>query len=240
MSAENFKRRTEERKTREKKLIEERQTKWLIVCEGEKTEPNYFKGLESFLKEKSGKIDIVARGKGRNTEDLVKNIEEYFDFIDKELGKSRIPFEKIILVYDKDDFGDGQFNNSIKMAEARIEKPIVAWSNESFELWLCLHFDICDAPLNRNQYNDKLTEIFRKKGIYTKKQKYENHGKNDSDIFNTIIKAGGSLTQAINNSKKLLEDKALNSPAKANPATLVGLATQALINDSGLDLKEIK
>lgn len=239
MSVENFKKRREGTSKRKSAFIEERKTKWLIVCEGAKTEPNYFKGLEKHLKEKGGKIEVEAVGKGRNTEDLVRNIAEYFEFIDKQLGKSRIPYEKIICAYDKDSFKSEQFNTSIQMAKAKHENCIVAWSNESFELWLCLHFDYCDSALGRNDYNDKLTEIFRKKEIYRGKQNYDDDGKKDEDIFNTIIKAGGSLQNAIKNAEKLLKDKDLSSPATLKPATTVHLAVQALIKDSGLNLDDI-
>ena len=50
---------------------------YLIVCEGKKTEPNYFNGLKKKINEKFGnKVDVLipnieVKGTGRNTTDLV-------------------------------------------------------------------------------------------------------------------------------------------------------------------------
>ena len=43
MSDKLFKRRQQERETRKEKIIKQKPNNWLVVCEGEKTEPNYFK-----------------------------------------------------------------------------------------------------------------------------------------------------------------------------------------------------
>lgn len=59
---------------------------FLIVCEGEKTEPNYFEALRKMLNEKYKKnfislkvecVDII--GKGRNTESLVEYTKKLRD-----------------------------------------------------------------------------------------------------------------------------------------------------------------
>ena len=46
MGTDNLnKRRSKERRERKSKELETRAETWLIVCEGEKTEPNYFRTL---------------------------------------------------------------------------------------------------------------------------------------------------------------------------------------------------
>ena len=108
---------------------------------------------------------------------------------------------------------------------------IVAWSNESFELWLCLHFNYIETSQHRKGYNNKLTDIFKNKGVFTQNQKFEDDGKNNPQLFSIIInQCGGSLSNAIANAKKLAENKNLNNPAKVNPATMVYTVIEALEN----------
>lgn len=52
------------------------------------------------------------------------------------------------MVFDKDDFDD--FDLAIEMGEAKGYK--VAWSNQSFEYWLYLHFRYSDSALHRDEW----------------------------------------------------------------------------------------
>ena len=231
---EIFKKKREGRKRRLEGNRDERKTEWLVVCEGKRTEPDYFNRLAEFLNENgSGNVKIRAEGMGRNTEDLVKHLEDFFVFNDEMYGKIRIPYEKIILVFDKDSFGADQFNSAIKRAERLYPNSIVAWSNESFELWLCLHYDYIDAAFGRNDYNDRLTGIFRKKGVFSKNQNYEDNGKNDSLLFDKIVETGGSLRKAVRNARRLVDGMNIASPAKAVPATMMFKAVEALAREAG-------
>jgi len=208
------------RKKREEEVRGLRAARWLILCEGKKTEPNYF---SAFIKSinNNNKIDVKLCGEGANTESLVKRVEKYFDCC-REIGASkRIPYSKIIFIFDKDSFKDEQFNNAIFRAKNTYKNCIVAWSNESFELWLCLHFEYIDAALDRNQYNTRMKNYLNEKYI-----------KNDPEILGKIINSGGSVENALRNAKKLIKNKNLKNPAKANPVTLVYEAIEALISES--------
>ena len=240
MGKDNFFR---EKKEGRKKRIEDtrnsRAGQWLILTEGEKTEANYFKGLIDHLNEINGSsIKAKLEGLGKNTKSLVNSVEDYFLFSDSLYSKTRIPYYKTIFVFDKDGFGANSFNGAISRAE-KYEDSIVAWSNESFELWLCLHFENLDMQHDRHWYNDKLTEILRKNGIFTNKQKWDPDGKSDPEIFQKILQIGGCFKNAINFAKKRIEEHTKNgniySPAKANPATMVYKAVEALIQESELN-----
>ena len=66
----------------------------LIVCEGTKTEPNYFKSFRTIG------IRVEVIGAGRNTKSLVQySKKEWKEF--KGLGKT---FETVWIVMDKDSF----------------------------------------------------------------------------------------------------------------------------------------
>ena len=227
-----FSKKRASRKKREEAVRKQRKIQWLIMCEGEKTEPAYFRGLVDSLNLSSNiELEIKTCGEGFNTTSLVKRVEHYFAYCDKHCGVKRIPYEKIIFVFDRDSFGAKDFNNAINMAQ-NYSGSIVAWSNESFELWLCLHFHYIQSALSRNAYNDILTDLFRSKGIFTDKEKYDPDGKKDPALFYTIMEAGGSLKSAIRNAKKLAKEKDLTNPAKANPATMVFRVAEILIIES--------
>lgn len=238
-----FKRKKDQRKKRENAIRETRKNIWLIVCEGEKTEPNYFNGLAGFFNENGSKtVKIRAEGKGRNTESLVDNLDEYFEFVDRCYGSMNIKYSNIIFVFDKDSFSDKQFNNAIRKAkdyeQKGINEVVVAWSNESFELWLCLHFDLIESCLTRDQYNQKLTNIFRESNILKSTQNYKKHGKSLDTIFADIINSGGDVTKAMRNSRKLYDKFGLNkTPSNSNPCTMVHKAVEVLARDSGYNLK---
>ena len=226
------------RKKREENTRNLRATQWLILSEGAKTEPNYFKGLVAHLnKESGGSIKIKAEGLGKNTKSLVNSVEKYFEYRDMLHNKIRIPYYKTVFVFDKDSFGANNFNGAISKAD-NYPDSIVAWSNESFELWLCLHFENINTAQSRYWYNDKLMEILRKKAVFDKNQSWDKNGKNDPEIFQKILQAGGCYKRAIKYSKMRVEEhsanKNIHSPAKANPVTMVYRSVEALIEESKL------
>lgn len=241
MGSDNlFHKKRADRSKRREKVREIRNKQWLIICEGEKTEPNYFSALIDFLNENGTKeIEKKISGEGKNTISLVKSIEGYFEYADSEYSRMEIPYANIILVFDKDSFKDNQFNDAINMAKTfkkkhGIEKLIVAWSNESFELWLYLHFNLVSSALTRYDYNDKLTDILRKSGVFSQKENYERDGKKSTTMFQDIHKSGGCLKTALNNAKKLIDrNYNENNPAQSNPVTRVYNAVIALAEDAG-------
>lgn len=55
-----FKKRKKKREKRKHEFITPRANSFLIITEGEKTEPLYFKGIQNLIKEKiGGAIDVV-------------------------------------------------------------------------------------------------------------------------------------------------------------------------------------
>ncbi|WP_418752509.1 RloB family protein [Frisingicoccus sp.] len=181
----------------------------LIVSEGIKTEPLY---LEGFVRKINAQYKglvkdnhIIIWGTGRNTKGLLK-------LVDKKVENGEWShFEKIWLVYDKDDFPFDNFDNTQFSAEGRKDSNIrVAWSNESFELWLLLHFQEYVSDNGRQQYIEKLNTFFQ-------------YSKAREDLFDVIMKKG-SLKDAKRRAKKLYNGflkKGEKSPSKMVPATKV-------------------
>lgn len=154
----------------------------LIVCEGEKTEPNYFR---CFPKNPLVFDDIDIHGTGYNTISLVREAIRLKMIADRDSK----PFIDVWCVFDKDSFSANSFNDAICLAYTNGIK--CAYSNEAFELWYLLHFDYCDSALSRTRYKKMLTDRLNK--TYTKNSlnmykdllaKQKNAIKNASRLFN--------------------------------------------------------
>ena len=151
-----FKKRRAERQKRKHEFKSVNTNSFLIVTEGEKTEPLYFKGLQKKINEKvNGRIDIVESpvidifGQGCSTSRLIEATEEI-------VKDSKVFYQNIWVVFDKDDFKD--FDEAIRLGKEKGYK--IAWSNQSFEYWLYLHFNYADTALHRDDWCEKLNEIF--------------------------------------------------------------------------------
>ena len=145
-----YKKQKAERLLRQQNIMRQRSDTWLFVCEGTKTEPNYLDSLIEFANKISNQAPIKTdiRGVGRNTENLVQCVEDFFDYADKFTSlKKGLPYAKIFVLFDKDSFTANQFNNAIKMAISRGYIPI--WSNECFELWYIIHSDYLHSDIGR-------------------------------------------------------------------------------------------
>jgi len=222
---------------------------WLIVCEGTKTEPNYFSGLLDYFYERGGRdlsSLVEIRGQGLGTESLVRSAEDFFSIIETEYGNVRLPHSNVAIVFDKDAFGKGSFNQAIKLAEFQrkkyndIERYITAWSNESFELWIYLHFHYTDSAMSRYEFGAKLTEIFRAGGVLKGRKGYSSGVKTKTTIFRDILKCGGSLALALKNAERLSctwSDDA--KYADQNPRTEVWRLAKALADEAGVRIEEL-
>lgn len=133
------------------------EVRFLIVCEGEKTEPNYFNALINNHNKKGSIVRTAEiKGAGRGTCSLVREAQEMQQELER---KNAMTFDSSWVVFDKDDFSD--FDQAIYNAEKAGFKS--AWSNESFELWYFLHFHYLDAQIHRNDYINKLEKVLEEK-----------------------------------------------------------------------------
>ena len=190
-----FKKRKAEltRKTNTRKL-----RRILIVCEGEKTEPNYFRKFPDNPLVFDG-IDV--QGTGYNTVSLVKEAVRQKTQADQD-GK---PFIEVWCVFDKDSFSAQDFMEAIRLAGDNGIK--CAYSIEAFELWYILHFSYCGSALSRTQYKGMLSERL---GIPYKK--------NSAEMYALLEKRQEA---AIKNAKRLYESQKALPCHQQNPVTTV-------------------
>lgn len=206
-----FKKRRAKLQERKKELLTPKPNSFLIVSEGKKTEPLYFDGLALYINTKYGKsIDvekplITTQGEGKNTVSLVEAAA-------KIASRASIRYSQVWIVFDKDDFLD--FDDAIDLATRYGFQ--VAWSNQSFEYWIYLHFNYSDSALHRDDWVKKLNELFKDRHIDP-----SGYQKNNPKIFD-IVTAHGSLKAAVNNAARIEKNRmGCARPSKCDPGTTV-------------------
>jgi hypothetical protein len=182
--------------------------KWfLIVCEGEKTEPNYFR---SFPVDRN-LIKLKIEGEGKNTKSLVEKAIELKN--DTEYHETN----RFWCVFDRDINGknshDAQnFNAAMTLAKNNGIK--VAYSNDAFELWYLLHFHFYNTGISRNNYQNMLTKLLG-----------HEYQKNSETIYEELK---SKQQDAIKHAKRLLLEYDRPNPESDNPSTTVHLLVEEL------------
>lgn len=206
-----FKKRKAKLAERKRELREPKPNSFLIVSEGEKTEPLYFEGLAKHINDKYGggisveKPLIKTQGEGKCTVRLVEETSRI-------VSRSRLLYSQVWVVFDKDDFQD--FDEAVSLAEERGFRA--AWSNQSFEYWIYLHFDYSDSALHRDVWVEKLSACLKKSGA-----REEGYRKNDPNVFQ-IATTLGSLKAAVSNATRVEKSyKDEERPSRCDPCTKV-------------------
>lgn len=182
--------------------IREVKQRFLIVCEGAKTEPSYFKKFRVPTKV----IDV--EGMGENPSRLVQSAID----LKTEAVEADEEYDQVWCVFDRDDWPPHDFNSAIYKAESHSLK--VAYSNEAFELWYVLHFEFLNTGIPRSDYIKKLTKLLGKK-----------YQKNSDTIYDELKNRQAT---AIKNAEKLLASYNPLSPGQDNPSTTVHLLIKEL------------
>jgi hypothetical protein len=177
--------------------IEPLQT-FLIVCEGERTEPNYFR---AFRVPADVRVSII--GEGYNTLSLVRRAEE--------LAKEQ-SYDQVWCVFDRDAFPPDAFNEALALARRR--RFHVAYSNEAFELWYLLHFHYYDTGITRGEYMTHLSNLLGRP-----------YHKNDTQIYSMLLPR---QPDAIRHAKHLLAQFYPPNPVRDNPSTTVHCLVEEL------------
>ena len=215
-----FKKRRAARKQRRYEYKRPRANSFLIVTEGECTEPLYFKGMQRLIEEKiGGSVEVVEvpvidiQGKGCATRSMIKATDQI-------VKNAKIFYQNIWVVFDRDDFDD--LDQAVQEGVERGYR--IAWSNQSFEYWLYLHFHYSDAALHREEWKRKLDEIFERYqlGDGTYRKNYE-------DIYQLVDSFDGVST-AIKHARSRMAEYEERScrPSSYDPGTTVYLLVEQL------------
>jgi hypothetical protein len=115
--------------------------RFLIVCEGERTEPQYFKDFQV-----PGLV-VTVKGVARSALQLVEEARKHRDTDD---------YDQVWCVFDRDDCEPDHIHRAFELAR-RLGFGI-AFSNQAFELWYLLHFDYHHVALTRPDYGARLSQ----------------------------------------------------------------------------------
>jgi hypothetical protein len=157
--------------------IEEKRTfdtlpTFIIFCEDEVSEPNYFRSFETV----NIKVNTIGGQKSKSAH-VYRAIHHCLgsDLLKEVNGEYKKNCDDIHLwcVFDRDKEKDRERDHIANIADIEFTEAIktarnsginVAWSNDSFELWILLHFEDVDASnhdaKNRIYYYARLTNIF--------------------------------------------------------------------------------
>lgn len=118
----------------------------LIVCEGEVTEPNYFKQLCRKLRLTTANVTVVGRECGSDPGSVVS-------YAVSEFKKNRL-YDHVYCVFDRDSHAnyDAARQRCKDLRQKNINSKICTFSaitsNPCFEYWIYLHYGESDAPIN--------------------------------------------------------------------------------------------
>lgn len=187
----------------------------LIVCEGEKTEPYYFKDLMNIEKLSSVNISVIS-GNGSDPVSVVDTAIEK-----REQQAKYLPFDAIYCVIDRDKHPN--FNQAINKANANSIKIIASYP--SFEYWYICHFDCYRSPIiatGNKSAGDNCMSILN--GYWEKAFKKE-YTKNQANVYALLH---DKLETAIKRAKAGL--KQAQDDGELNPSTQVHELVDYLIN----------
>lgn len=197
----------------------------LIVTEGVNTEVSYFNQFQM------PNVQVRTVGTGFNTVSLVRRAEQIRD---QEAQKGN-EYDQVWCVFDKDDFPAEDFNEAVRLAESLLGTGRVAYSNQSFEYWLLLHFiDHQGGAMHRRQYDARLNECLQPYGL-----RYEGRtSKYVSIPFFDLMLAVDPKTrkrridQAITRAERVFDQHSHNSPATEESSTTVFRVVKVILGQT--------
>lgn len=190
----------------------------LILCEGQRTEPNYFEGFKKSRNLASVVVRPLRSGQVGPT-GLFKRVRE-------ELGADS-GWDEIYCVLDHDGREAKIRTFQTKLAavneEAELCRIEMILSDPCFEFWLLLHFEFTDRPFSKGSHGTACEDVVRK----LRRHLHAYH-KNDAHVFE---KCHEHVYTAIENAEKLQNAESLTP--QSIPYTNVGLLIKRLLELSG-------
>ncbi|MFH1128165.1 MAG: RloB family protein [Candidatus Omnitrophota bacterium] len=195
------------RNTLKRKIyFREVRNRFLIVCEGEKTEPNYFRMFPI----NKDIVEVSIAPTGYVTDSLVGEAIKRKE----QAIQEKKPYNQVWCVFDRDSNPAQNFNRAIQLAKNN--NINTAYSNEAFELWYLLHFEYLQSALTRTRYIEKLNVSLN-----------HPYQKNSTTMYEELK---GKQRSAIVFADKLLQSYTAFNPESNNPSTTVHLLVKEINN----------
>lgn len=189
--------------------------KILIVCEGAKTESNYFRELKDYYQLNTANIaDVVVDG---NCGSDPWSVYQHAQKLASRAKADNDPYDKIYCVFDKDKHTTYQ-----KTITTIVDKKIFTAINSvpCFEYWLLLHFVYMVRPFsetgNKSICDNTIEEL---------KKYLPDYQKGIRGIFRKLV---SKLETAKTNAQRALKDS--ESTQTDNPSTCIHILVSYLQN----------
>ncbi|MCF6300553.1 MAG: RloB family protein [Proteobacteria bacterium] len=183
--------------------------KVLIVCEGGKTEPNYFNELIAHFEINTANVTVKG-----NCGSSPKCVYQHAENLDE---NEVDPYDRVYCVIDKDT------HESYEDTRIKIENKqnfYLANSVPCFEYWILLHFKQTTRPYSAKSNSSIANEVFKDLKKYIPSYK-----KGDNKIFQATL---AKLELAIKNAEHSINQSIQNQTD--NPSTNVHKLVEYLIN----------
>jgi hypothetical protein len=138
----------------------------LIVSEGSKTEPNYFREIRAAHRLHTANVAVQPSELGTGPIQVVQYAKALFESGDRSRQIQPRAFEQVYAVFDRDDHRS--YFDALQLAESLDGKlrndnkqPVrfrAMASVPSFELWLLLHYEDIQAPIHRDVVMSRLKQ----------------------------------------------------------------------------------
>lgn len=136
--------------------------RFLVVCEGKKTEPNYLREMREAMRIHAANLQVEHEG----VTDPRRIVEATWDLFQAGNGSFRAKAADVVVaVFDRDehrsyhealDYAASLDAKSPKNDEKRAVRFLAVPSNSCFELWLLLHFKDQQTPIHRHDAFDQV------------------------------------------------------------------------------------
>lgn len=193
----------------------------LIICEGAKTEPNYFKSLRTYLHLNRENIVIHDENLGNDPLSLANIAEEEFIKARKR-DPEKQGYDRVYVVFDRDSHTT--FHGALQKIQGLNGKykdrfnAIV--SIPCFEIWLLLHFGYTTRQYGASGGNSPCDNVIRDLNVHI-----AGYAKGNAGIFEATR---DRINDAIKNAKLL--DVHCDSAQTDDPSTKVHCLVEYLIS----------
>ncbi len=175
--------------------------RYLIVCEGSKTEPNYFREMRHDLRIRTAKIEICGEECGSDPVSVFNYAASVFD------SDKGAKFDAVFCVIDKDDHKN--LDEALAKIEAKGEGFVAVLSYPCFEYWLLLHY-----VLHRSAFTKTATKSIGGVVISTLKKHDPTYSKGTKG---TWVRYKQKLQTAMDNATQI--KKSATNSGNLNPST---------------------
>lgn len=192
----------------------------LIICEGEKTEPNYLRAMVTNLSLTTADVQVCGEGGSAPKSVVQFGINKL---------KSDPDFELIFFVFDRDNHAD--YNDALILVERLKKKNLykekkieAITSVPCFEIWFLLHFERHIRPYEAGGGKSPCGNLI---SVLKKQPEFIGYGKGTGNHFEMLR---GRLKQAKKYSAHTFKQSRDSGEAKhhGNPTTLMHTLVDAL------------